>query len=37
VLADRGIEPGEPVSKGGGRKASVTDPDGNSIAFVLVP
>jgi predicted enzyme related to lactoylglutathione lyase len=25
------------VPEGGGRKATVTDPDGNSIAFVQVP
>jgi predicted enzyme related to lactoylglutathione lyase len=36
-LAARGIEAGEPVREGGGRKATVTDPDGNSIAFVQVP
>jgi hypothetical protein len=33
----RGIEAGVPVHEGGGRKATVTDPDGNSIAFVQVP
>jgi predicted enzyme related to lactoylglutathione lyase len=35
-LAARGMEAGEPVPEGGGRKATVTDPDGNSIAFVQV-
>jgi len=36
-LAARGIRAGEPVSEGGARKTTVTDPDGNSIAFVEVP
>jgi catechol 2,3-dioxygenase-like lactoylglutathione lyase family enzyme len=36
-LAAQGIEAGEPVSGGGTRKATVTDPDGNSIAFVEAP
>jgi hypothetical protein len=36
-LAARGVEAGEPVPEGGGRKATVTGPDGNSIAFVQVP
>jgi catechol 2,3-dioxygenase-like lactoylglutathione lyase family enzyme len=36
-LAGRGIEAGEPVPEGGGRKATVTDPEGSSMAFVQVP
>jgi len=36
-LAARGIEAGEPVAEAGGRKATVTDPDVNSIAFVEMP
>lgn len=32
-----GMEAGEPVPEGGGRKATVTDPEGNSMAFVQVP
>jgi aromatic ring hydroxylase-like protein len=31
-LAARGIEAGEPVAEGGGRKATVTDPEGSTSA-----
>ena len=36
-LSGRGISPARVEAVGGGRKATVLDPDGNSVAIMQVP